>query len=67
MAQLGSATPDAQKDAKEAIAMAEASSQGAFLHIREADSEGGDVSTLSRRFNDAMGLLDNASILLRQG
>jgi hypothetical protein len=50
-----------------AIAEAQSSSQLAFVLLREANLQGGDVTGLAARFNEALRLLSNASALMQNG
>lgn len=63
LASLASACSADPTSEKESISEAEASSREAFLKIREADSEGGNVSALAERFNRALELLEEARAL----
>lgn len=54
-------------DAEAAITAAEASSQEAFLRIQGADGEGGNVTAIAERFNEALGLLDRARVFMDEG
>lgn len=56
-----------QKDAKGAIAAAEASAQEVFVQIRAADREGGNVTALAGRFNEALEMLDKAKAFMDEG
>ena len=48
------------QDAGGAIAAAESSAQEAFEQIKAPDREGGNVTTLASRFNEALEMLDRA-------
>jgi len=54
-------------DAAGAISAAEASGGRAFLLIRGADREGGNVTSLALRFNEALELVYGARVLLDEG
>lgn len=66
-----SAGPEAldasRRDAEAAITAAQVSSQEAFLQIKGANQEGGNVTALAGRFNEALELLDRAKVLMDEG
>ena len=68
---LGSGGPKAldvsRADADAAIAAAGTAGQQAFLKIRAADQEGGNVTTLATRFNEALELLTKARAFMDEG
>jgi len=54
-------------DAEAAIVAAEVLGQQAFLKIRAANQEGGNVTALATRFNEALDLLTEAKVFMDMG